>query len=169
MAIFSDLPVELIEEIVGGLCIACTPIETRCCYNSSCNCAEMGPADLARISALASLCLTSHHLNNIATQHLYHHVHGQQWWLLARTLLSRKDLAQLIRSIRIGFDRGVNESDCPPQVVAYYNSRHRIYLETLSENDCNKAISHLDINELYAGSGNIQIEILSSLCPNLEI
>ncbi|KAK4167835.1 hypothetical protein QBC43DRAFT_202808 [Cladorrhinum sp. PSN259] len=168
MALLTHLPVELVEEIVAGLCIACTPIETRCCYNSNCYCAEMGPADLARISALASLCLTSRHLNNIATRHLYHHVHGQQWWLLARTLLSRKDLAQLIRSMRIGFGRGVNEADCPPQVVAYYNSQRKIYLDALPENYRNEAIYHLGNGKLYAGDGNIQIDILSSLCPNLE-
>lgn len=170
MALLSDLPAELVEEIVSGLCIACTPVDRRCCYNSSCNCAEMDPADLARISALASLCLTSRHLNNIATRHLYHHVHGQKWWLLARTLLARKDLGHLIRSMRIGCCRPIGEDDCPPQVAAYYSSHCNKYLDALPESDRVDAMSRLDDDELYTGVSNIQIEILcGGLCgPNLE-
>ncbi|KAG7289930.1 hypothetical protein NEMBOFW57_006307 [Staphylotrichum longicolle] len=125
-------------------------------------------ADLAHISALASLCSTSRHLNNIATRHLYHHVRGKHWWRLARTLLARKDLAHRIRSMRIPSVTGVEEADCPPQVVAYYDSQRKIYLDAFLGDDRDEAMFHLGDDELYKGGGNIPVEILSSLCPNLE-
>ncbi|KAK4465369.1 hypothetical protein QBC42DRAFT_313635 [Cladorrhinum samala] len=166
----SGLPAELLEEIVAGFCMACTPIERRCCYDPNfCDCIRKHPNDLTRISALVSLCLTSRRLNGIATRHLYHYVHGPRWWLLVRTLLARADLAQLIRNMRLSeYNRSVNRDDCPAEVMAYYQSQAEIYLDTLPESDRGDARG-LDERTLCDGKINVQLEILlSGLCPNLE-
>lgn len=113
--------------------------------------------------------MVSRQLNDTATRHLYHHVHGQRWWLLARTLLARNDLARVIRSIRIGFYWTGDEIGCPPEVAAYYKSQRKIYLDALPEDARREAMSRLSEDELDTGSNtNIQANVLCSLCPNLE-
>jgi hypothetical protein len=164
MGLFSNLPAELLEAIVAGLCIECRGGEERCCFSYNC-CTNTHPDDVKRISALASLCLTSRKLNSVATRHLYHHLDGRRWWLTARTLLARKDLAQLTKSIRTCFHPGIDQVDCSPEVLAYFHSHRRAYLDRSIEDGY---YSNLKDEELYNADQNIPFDLLTSLCRHLE-
>lgn len=169
MSHFRDLPLELVEGIVAALCVECAPAEERCCFDSSCYCGDDHvKVNAERISSLASLCLTSRSLNSVATRHLYHRLPCKKWWLLARTLIARWDLAQLAKGMRFGNHGVVSKEDCPPEVLAYFEEEREAYLDGLPEGVRDEALDRLNENDLYTGNGNIELDIMTSLCPNLE-
>ncbi|KAK4032873.1 hypothetical protein C8A01DRAFT_20123 [Parachaetomium inaequale] len=170
------LPAELVEAVVTELCIHCSPGVERCCYNSNCYCANMDPADVERIHALTGLCLTSRHLNSIATRHLYHAIDSRCWLLLGRTRVARPDLALLARTMRNCWSYGTDQRSCPTMqdLYAYFSSKRATYLETvseeLSEEDWPQESlkGRVDDDAFWAGDNNLPLDILTSLCPNLE-
>ncbi|KAK4183531.1 hypothetical protein QBC35DRAFT_97470 [Podospora australis] len=82
MPTFTRLPVEVLNQIIGELCPYCRhdPFEI----------------DISDVLALAS---ASRFFHEIATPHLYHRTSLKQWWLLARTLIVRPDLARQVRHL----------------------------------------------------------------------
>jgi hypothetical protein len=168
MGFFNKLPLELVEGIVAAFCAECTAgEEQQCCYNSNCYHVDEDGAAAVRLSSLAALCLTSRHLNSVATRHLYHRPSYKKWWLLARTLLARRDLAQLTKGMRFMSYRCVSKDDCPPEVLAYFIEQREAYLDREPETKRERCRSHLKEDDLYAGNGNIQLDIMASLYPNL--
>lgn len=167
MGLFSNLPAELVEEIVAAFCVECTPGEERRCFDANCGCRD--DDHTGAVASLASLCLTSRHLNSVATRHLYHRLHCNRWWLLARTLITRRDLAQVAKGMRFGNRGSVGKKDCPPEVLAYFEEQREAYLDGLPERMREGALSRREEeDDLYKGNGNIQLDIMTSLCPNLE-
>ena len=168
MGFFNNLPLELVEGIVAAFCVECTAGEEQeCCYSSNCYHADDEAATAARVSSLASLCLTSRHLNSVATRHLYHRPSYKKWWLLARTLLARRDLAQLAKGMRFTEYRCVPKADCPPEVLAYFNEQKEAYLDQVPETKREDRRSRLKEDDLYTGNSNIELDVVASLCPNL--
>jgi hypothetical protein len=167
MGLFNNLPLELVEGIVAGFCVECTGEEEQCCYSSNCYHVDEETATAARLSSLASLCLTSRHLNSVATRHLYHRPSYMRWWLLARTLLARTDLAQLIKGMRFANYRSVSKEDCPREVLAYFTEQKEAYLDRVPETKREKHRRRLGEDDLYEGNGNIELDIMASLCPSL--
>jgi hypothetical protein len=168
MGLFNNLPVELVEGIVAGFCAECTAGEERqCCYSSNCYHPDEDAAAAVRLSSLSSLCLTSRHLNSVATRHLYHRLSCKKWWLLARTLLARRDLAQLTMGMRFADYRCVSKEDCPPEVLAYFRDQKEAYLDRVPEGKREDRRRSLEEDDLYTGNGNLELDIMTSLCPNL--
>ncbi len=83
------LPLELVDEIIKPLCQYCTPVDFQYRrYNQ-----------YASAEALLQLTRTCKLLSTVATPHLYHRPLTSRWWLLARTLVARPDLALHVRSL----------------------------------------------------------------------
>ncbi|KAK0736668.1 hypothetical protein B0T21DRAFT_411820 [Apiosordaria backusii] len=100
MARFQDMPLELVTMIVEQLCYHGEPSHEHQCHCRSipCNCDPHESSIGSDNATLASLCLTSKLLNDIATKHLYHNPDCEtRWPLLARTLIARQDLAQQVQ------------------------------------------------------------------------
>jgi hypothetical protein len=174
MAQFNNLPVELVDAILQALCLNCTPPEDdgcRTCYSPICHCSAEEPADCSRVAALAALCRTSRQLNSLAIVHLYHRpICDSRMALLARTLLARKDLASLVRDLRIG-EVHFDPSQLDPETAAHFTRQFQAYLDALSEDERESATAHsepLDKNGQFSDDAYVAVDIMSSLCPNLE-
>jgi hypothetical protein len=103
--------------------------------------------------------------------------------LLARTLLARRDLAQRVRVLRIDeWDEGVlfdpsDFSRIAPEVLTYFNPQFQAYLDSLSQEEREEIAYSPSPVPLEKQPGpeddrdhslNISVDILTSLCPNLE-
>jgi hypothetical protein len=113
--------------------------------------------------------LTSRLLNAAATRHLYHHVPTRNWGPLARTLLASKDLARLAKSMRVSFASShdwMNHDS--PEFEAYVGEQLDVYLEGLSRDKREDVGRRLQRPNIFPGSSNAALDILTSLCPNLE-
>jgi hypothetical protein len=99
MLSLDHLPVELIDQIAGCLCHDCTPghPQIRDAWGSEDD--REKRQKVSTVVALAHLCRTSKKLSAIATPHLYHRPAEGKWWLLARTLIARPDLASHVRHL----------------------------------------------------------------------
>ncbi|KAK3984673.1 hypothetical protein QBC44DRAFT_362935 [Cladorrhinum sp. PSN332] len=100
----AKLPLELVDLIVGKLCPFCDQDIQDTWYHLEVRTQPPSYSqDLqSKKRALYSLCLTSSVLNHFATPHLYHHVsphYLSNWFLLARTLIRRPDLAAHVKRI----------------------------------------------------------------------
>ncbi|KAK4151393.1 hypothetical protein C8A00DRAFT_45398 [Chaetomidium leptoderma] len=176
MRLLSNLPAELIEDIIQVFCLGCTanPLaeDERYCYFGNCRCPayRSAPYHSSRVSALASLCLTSRQLNSAATRHLYHRPLGNKWWLLARTLLARKDLGQMVRDFpEKNYDMDGAELNCPPEVGTYFAEYYQAYVDSLPENSFLMESALETLNDVPFRRGeNFPLDIITSLCPNLE-
>ncbi|KAL2172745.1 hypothetical protein VTG60DRAFT_2564 [Thermothelomyces hinnuleus] len=134
------LPTELISSIAEVFCLHCSaPRSCQCgkgCLavgrglgrggGPECE-PECPPSEIrARICALDSLCRTSRRLWVVATPHLYHRPDADKWWLLARTLLHRSDLAQHVKRINYtGLEIKDEPDDIAPEVWSYYEARRK--------------------------------------------
>ncbi|KAK4148499.1 hypothetical protein C8A00DRAFT_38929 [Chaetomidium leptoderma] len=100
-----------------------------------------------RVSALASLCSTSRQLNS--------------------------DLAQLAKSLSFSVYPGMLEFNRPPEVVDYVEEQRTAYIDALPD-AMQKEYAIQAIYDVYEDfedcihPGNVEIDILTSLCPNLE-
>ncbi|KAL2142956.1 hypothetical protein VTI28DRAFT_478 [Corynascus sepedonium] len=110
MSYLESLPFEIIDRIFENLCLHCN-VPRGCQCGKGClridpnrgqnTCLlECPPPEIkARICTLASLCLTSRHLQVAVTPHLYHRPDTEKWWLLARTLLGHSHLADHVKRL----------------------------------------------------------------------
>jgi hypothetical protein len=150
------LPLEVMYEIVEELCLHCTPPKRE----------EIGEADQyrarrLRITSLASLCLTSRTLNSIAARHLYHRPDCREWWLLARTMSTRKDLARHVKHMNsLRWKYAYFQDEKPHRISGYYNKKPRL----LEYADMTEA----DRIALLSAGTDASKDIMCSLCPNLE-
>jgi hypothetical protein len=174
MAQFSNLPVELVDAILQALCLGCTPPEDdgcHTCYSPICCCSAGSPADNSRVAALAALCLTSRQLNSLATVHLYHRpICDDRMALLARTLLARKDLALLVKDLRVG-EVQFDPSQLDPETAAHFTRQFQAYQDGLSDDERESAGPDrlpLGQNGQLSHESPVTIDIMSSLCPNLK-
>jgi hypothetical protein len=156
----NELPIELADEIIRPLCMYCTPFKKRP--------TQMHDTERKRISSLASLCLMSRCLNVTATPHLYHYLPGRKWALIGRTLLARKDLAQLPRALRFHDYWNGDRFDSSPALVEYFTSRFQDYRDELSDDDREYFDWQLQETMFADAFHNLPLDIVASLCPNLE-
>ncbi|KAH6641852.1 hypothetical protein F5144DRAFT_565043 [Chaetomium tenue] len=159
----NDLPVELTDQIIRPFCVHCAPTKTE------------GPNDTeeTRISFLASLCLLSRRLNITATPHLYHHLTGRKWPLLARTLLARKDLTQFPTALHFHDYWNADPSHSSPALVDYFTTHFHDWHETLSATQKETFSWQLhgspELADMFAPPfHNLPLDITASLCPNLQ-
>jgi hypothetical protein len=97
--LLTDLPNELIEAIVAALCgdLDASPGTLASGINPGHGCLS---CDRTRLAALNALCRTSRLFYEISLPHLYHRVSpGSNCRMLLRTLVTRPDLAQHVRSL----------------------------------------------------------------------
>ncbi|KAK3368421.1 hypothetical protein B0H63DRAFT_565115 [Podospora didyma] len=158
MATFRHLPSEVKEMVVEALCAHCSSKLPPDAWNTRCDCIG-GHADQDPKSddaALTGLCLASKELNEMATRHLYHQsTFRKWWWLFARTMITRPDLAQHIL--------------IPPEVSECYASKEQDFVRRLralpsDENDIKISEENLNLTPLSRPALNI----VASLCPNTE-
>ncbi|KAL1837888.1 hypothetical protein VTJ49DRAFT_3292 [Mycothermus thermophilus] len=100
--------------------------------------------DRSCYAALKSLCLTSRRFHSVAICRLYRHLKcRQKWWLLARTLVARPDLAAHARLLEYGHSQHnhlaprkgaeLDELKRDGLLVAAFLRRRRAYLATLQQ------------------------------------
>lgn len=145
------------DEVVGKLCLHCTPIKRDNnigrYYTEQRRCA----------AALVSLCLTSKTLNSIATRHLYHRPDCTKWWLLAETLIARKHLGQHVKHLNCRrWKWGSFTEEEPTKVTGHYEKKAWLleHTDTIPEEDRAKL--------LVSGDTDASMDIMCSLCPNIE-
>lgn len=119
-------------------------------------------------NGLASLCLVLRRLNEFTTARLYRDLDdfyiNTGWWLLARTLVARRDLAALVKYLDL-VKLTIPDDDLPlpsqPEVETYYAN-----LLALDQDD------GLPEDGLTSSDPDIVAEaataLMASLCPNLE-
>lgn len=172
MARFTALPVELVEGIVGELCLFCSPPrhDTQCSRNPFCRClSDDHPGRRDGLAALASLCLTSRQLNSMATRHLYHRPRcDDKWWLLAATLLAHPDLADFVAELNVNSPGPVHHQGCAPEVVAYFKDQFQTFADAMGQAGNEFDSGPLDDGDSFSGSHNVPVDILVTLCPNLQ-
>jgi hypothetical protein len=124
------LPVELLEAILEAI-------------SSLISSFDLSLQDLAAFSQTCKILYRS------SLRHLYNDVSTEQHWLLARTLITRPDLAQLVKTLSLPCDWS-DEEDIPPEVDDYWER---------------KAEGHSEENRADPTG---MTDVVSSLCPNLE-
>ncbi|KAK0625468.1 hypothetical protein B0T17DRAFT_617557 [Bombardia bombarda] len=153
MPTFSRLPPKLVTAVVEAVYMPPAP---RHCQCACCGCVPYDKSGKRRkdtddehVDTLASLSLTSRQLNAIATWRLYIRPRCAKWWLLARTLIRRPDLAQHVKQLGISHmkDPGVRGSGTRGK-----QPRHQ----------------YGSPDSISSENGNDVIDLLSSLCPNAE-
>ena len=123
---------------------------------------------------LASLCQASRQFNQLATRNLYHtiyeYVFESKWWLLARTLIARRDLAGLVKRLELTDpDRTElvpHSGFLPPEVTTYYASQFA--LAANAGPTAGPAAGDLTCPDTKGKSFPAIASLLASLCPNLE-
>ncbi|KAJ9151072.1 hypothetical protein NKR19_g5027 [Coniochaeta hoffmannii] len=158
MSSLTALPVEVLDAVVENLCLHCTPPKKTDRLDGS-----IHRQRICRVTALASLCLTSRALNQVATRHLYHRPDCAKWWLLAQTLITRKELRPHVKHLdSLGWKYIYSQED--PDEVPGYNNKKAWLLER-ADNIAQDARA-----TLLSGDGDTDgsMEIMCSLCPNVE-
>lgn len=179
MPSLQDLPSEILLRIIESFCLHCTPIPVLQCRSGclavSSHCCHRGVAYRCAIEdssfVLAALCLTSRHLHNLTIRPLYHRPCTKNWWLLARTLLSRPDLASHVKHLCFPefFEYPDSLSDVPDTVLSYYKTNVDAYAATLRPHDADEFWRLLAMDDpLVDGNTNYPMTILTSLCPAVE-
>lgn len=187
MASLQALPFELVDGIVRSFCLhCCPPSRVRCtCSHSGCVAINSPHCDSSQYhsngsltiahktnsQALGALSRTSRRLHDAAARTLYHRPNTKKWWLLARTLINRPDLAQHVKELCFpeGLDMPEGESDVPPEVLAYRNAQRRAYAASLPEGERGEFASEATANALFTEEDSEQaISLLTSLCRGAE-
>ncbi|KAK4653402.1 hypothetical protein QC762_507015 [Podospora pseudocomata] len=173
MARLQDLPVELLTKIVEDFCWCQSPPPHADCHCLTIRCeAHLGREETgleADYETLAALCLTSRLFNDLATKHLYHYIpdldSDAQWWLLLRTLVTRRDLGQHVRSLDI-VTRDYKTTPDYPEVERYLQDQVKALQAQRVE--AGGKLSPWEEREFSTGASNYLISLLTSLCPNVE-
>lgn len=162
----ASLDLNTLESILETLCPQCTPrhylYESRC-LNGYCSPTCQGrDEDRHRVRTLAALCLASRQVSALATPHLYHRPTCAQWPLLARTLLSRPDVARCVRHLCTRDWISTYEvlsrplPQVPPEVKRYWDERALRHAEAAEDGD-----------EEPFESEDMALRILLPLCPGV--
>ncbi|KAJ4302566.1 hypothetical protein N0V88_002716 [Collariella sp. IMI 366227] len=119
-------------------------------------------------SILASLALTSHRLHALVTPILYHRPATSRWWLLARTLLARPDLAAHVRHLSLPDDHEwlEDEADAGEEVVAYWKTTLAAYIASLPPGG--HVSNFAPERRLAESSEDYAMPVVASLCPKVE-
>jgi hypothetical protein len=179
MAAIEKLPPELLETIFGYFCHDTTRNEMLIAPDPRYGLAISVWSPYSNLLALAALCLTSRHLNHIATRLLYRHLYSRRWWHLATTLLARPDLACHARSLRISNQVRPTKNDIDEELRKYFIERgHRRYLERLPDpkgERRSERISRMMPIDFSGVNWNpadpwayAVVDVLVSLCPQIE-
>ncbi|KAK3994358.1 hypothetical protein QBC44DRAFT_43726 [Cladorrhinum sp. PSN332] len=167
MPFFPGLPAEIVDEILDQICPECNKGEFH--EHSFCE----HPAE-----TFASLCLTSKLLNEFATKRLYRRPNARKWWLLGRTLITRPDLAELVKDLYLDTDdiAGPGPGDIGQELHAWCLERRNpaIHLPVAASDkkddepnfDDPWSIPHDNAETIYGMSSNAAIDIIAGLCPN---
>jgi len=177
-------PTELIEEIVLYACAYCVPQGPcqRSPQHEDCpkypstafRCTKYPDVDhYSDLSTLWSLCLTSRQLNDIATRHLYHRPFGahdaETWWPLARTLISRPDIAAHVKELHLDEFKDLKGpallqeiSDSIPSSLLVRNGRDGRAPPSASDEQ------RWTLLRLMGGEEASCMDLMINLCPNLE-
>ncbi|KAK3989070.1 hypothetical protein QBC44DRAFT_370440 [Cladorrhinum sp. PSN332] len=142
MATIRDLPLEMIQAIIGFICPRCNQRSRR---------------SMRAVHTLVDLCRTSKLLNQVATPHLYHRPPLHKWPLLARTLIARPDLAGHAKQLLVPWETPVGAYDWVTETWPTSGFPH----EVVAYRDALVQQLNLDAQQDY-------MSILASLCPNLE-
>ncbi|KAJ4291584.1 hypothetical protein N0V88_006183 [Collariella sp. IMI 366227] len=160
-----DLPLEILNHIISAICLCCQHgLDQRC---SGCLCfrCKKGSSDLKAVAHLKRLCQISTRLNLIATPHLYHRPACQDWWLLARTLIERPDLASHVKHLNIDYWHYVSDHLSNPLFSS-------LLAEHFSDSGLARAfeaVAHGNSNSVWwENEGTESMDMVISLCPGLE-
>ena len=157
-------PMEIIDNIVDQLCRPPghrTSILQPChtCIRVACLCYNA--------TELAILARTCRLLNTLATPRLYYFpgvVSSDQGFLLARTLITRPDLARLVKVLHLDELEGIT-TDVPEEVTEAYMARfHVIDPDSNRPTDPKLAWDYMKRDWDYL----TPIGLLTSLCPDIE-
>ncbi|KAK5658122.1 hypothetical protein OQA88_2678 [Cercophora sp. LCS_1] len=126
--------------------------------------------------ALASVCRTSRRLNQLATWRLYHSLTNfetrDRWRQIARTLIARPDIAQLVKHLilhdtapvcQVGEWAGGLDQSLPPEVNDHFKRLVVQYPEA--------GFTPTELSRRFMAENNLtaQLALMASLCPNLDM
>ncbi|MBE3046338.1 hypothetical protein IMZ48_28150 [Candidatus Bathyarchaeota archaeon] len=172
------LDLDVLNAIIVTFCPYCTPREylSELTYRSAhCPPSYQGrDEEHRRIQALAALCLTSKQVGTLATRHLYHRPTATSWPLLARTLIERPDLARRVKHLNTRNWAGIPgmlDNSFPPEVARHWSSKVAYPVEMWDSEDEDSEGEdgkYEDGEEGLSQAGNIALDIVVALCPELE-
>lgn len=172
---------ELIEMILDTFCEHLAQINCRICSSPRCTChgdeaRKFIDKALPSTYALASLNRTCKHLRQATTWRLYYCpvTRGpQQSWYLARTILTRPELAQLVKFLLVEGGRRPSlqyeKEEIPSEMMQYYRERIAAF------DDKYTYLRYIHVPITYSvgkrlakfGQG-VPVDLITSLCPNVE-
>jgi len=123
-------------------------------------------------STLRDLCLLNKRIYLITVPHLYEAPTLDKWWLLARTLLARPDLAEHVRCFRkcyqlksaaLGIEASIESGTFPREVGEYYLKNR--FGDASSEKVLPDFTDPVSRSEWFYSVGS---DILLSLCPKVK-
>ncbi|KAK4246605.1 hypothetical protein C7999DRAFT_15312 [Corynascus novoguineensis] len=168
----SNLPLELIEQILDELCHH----HIYDLQDAGDSCSRYEPSyyrqhkDESAILGLAGLCRASKHFNRLATWRLYHTLTwpktGSRWPLIARTLIERRDLAQLVRHLSLDFYESPRNPALPSEVILWYSQQIALFPDgdLYADSLTNRSSS----SDFEPTQRDAAIALLTSLCSNLS-
>jgi len=105
----------------------------------------------------------------MATPHLYHRPRcDDKWWLLAATLLAHPDLAHFVAELSVISPAPVHHQGCAPEVVAYFKDQFQTFDDAMGQAGKEFDFGPLDDGDSFSGSHNVPVDMLVTLCPNLQ-
>jgi len=176
-----NLPIEMVELILDNLCYNHKkgPREYYPYWHDD-ESKDFPPVDAVEaqscLSALAHLRQSSRLLHDLATWRLFHTLTETtvrtRWWLVARTLLMRPDLAQLVKHLSLSSASAA--PSLPEEVKAYFHEQ--VAAVVPGRWKCDSDLYGVPWDEdlitpadLYDAEGtNVSFAILIRLCCNLE-
>lgn len=179
MTKFRNLPMELVEKVLDELCIHHIQhlrdhsLEGPSALAPYKNLLEKNTAEASSIAALGALCQTSKQFQELTTWRLYHTLGrltiSSKWWLVARTLSTRRDLGGLVRHL-ILHDLTVPKVPLPVEVTAYFAGQVAIARTIDPDMDFTEGTLAEEHDVIFDENNmcSAHLAVMTGLCPNLE-
>ncbi|KAK3376516.1 hypothetical protein B0T24DRAFT_618871 [Lasiosphaeria ovina] len=165
----SKVPAEVVENILDELCTHHVRHLQEYIPEFIFPWRQGGNFQLSNLASLARLCRVSKLFNEYTTWRLYHSLmHSRtksKWFLIVRTLVTRRDLGGLVRHLAL-VDL---KSDIPEDPALFYPEVLSYYTKQVALNpDCCLPPDALSLTDRNGSGGNAILATIISLCPNLS-
>lgn len=155
------LPLELVHKIIVEFCHGILEPPCATCCATVCDCVH--GYSHPDISSLASLNRTCRRLHELTTARLY--CLPTYSWLLVRTLLDRPDLGKLVKRLFVDDE----SKQVPEEIMGYIFEKESTRAATLGAEPLPIEAYIEDFKRALDEDDWVPPELMSSMCPNLEI